>query len=716
MNQLRCYRLILTALLMSALLAPHLSLAATPPPAENTLAAVGDPVTMKARDRYGRFPLYFMPNLGQAPPEVKYYAVSGKRTFLLTRESLVLRLPAVGSTGRLNTLALAPVGLNPKAELVPVEPLPGRVNYFKGQDPKEWRTNLPTYGAVLYREAYPGIDLKVYGTGRHLEYDVVVRPGADPSRVRFRATGVQRLIVNDQGDLVFTLPGGGSITQKKPVVYQEIDGRRVPREGRFQVAAGKTGTYGFALGPYDSRYPLVIDPLVVVYSRIFGGSSDDIAFGVAVDQSGNAYLTGRTYSSDFPGTTGAYQPALKGPQDAFVAKLGPDGTLLAATYLGGTGYDEGYGIAVDSVGNVYVTGTTYSTNFPIVNAYQGTKKGDGDVFVAKLNNTLSSLLYATFLGGGTISYWAEEFGRAIAVDASGNAYVTGYTQTTDFPTKGAFQGTIGGSGDAFVAKINPNAVGAASLVYSSYLGGAQDDDGHAIAVDSSGAAYLAGSTTSSDFPTEKPYQGKLSPLGTKDAFVTKISPDGSAKVYSTYLGGTLGAEAVGIAVDGTGAAYVVGGTESTDFPRHNPIQGTFGGGYDAFITKLALVGDTLTLVYSTYLGGSDGDWATAVAVDGSGAAYILGGTESYTDFPFRNTIPGYFGGDFVTKVNPGGTAWVYATGINMNENTGFRCIAVDSAGQVTAAGRMGPNPTDVLTLKFREKAANIVGVTYLLME
>lgn len=671
-------------------------------------------------------PLSFIPNQGQASDQIQYYAVSGKCAVVLTPKGLVMRLPAAGSNRRLHALSLTPVGLNPQAELMPVEPLAGRANYFKGRDPKEWRTNLPTYGAVLYREAYPGIDLKVYGTGRQLEYDVIVKPGADPSRVRFRTTGVKRLNVNDQGDLVLSLPGGESITQKKPVVYQEIDGRRVPREGRFQLAAGKPGTYGFALGPYDSRYPLVIDPLVVVYSRILGGSSDDVARGVAVDQSGNAYLTGYTYSSapSFPVTPGAYQSALKGPQDAFVIKLGPDGAVLAATFLGGTDYDDALGIAVDSAGNVYVTGTTYSSNFPTVNAYQDHKHGDGDIFVAKLNNTLSSLLYATYLGGtGVIGFSGEEFGRAIAVDPSGMAYVTGYTQPSDFPTTtGAFQ-TIrgGGQGDAFVAKINPNAVGAASLVYSSFLGGSSEDDAHAIAVDSSGAAYVAGSTKSSDFPTEKPYQGKLSPVDTYDAFVTKILPDGLGKVYSTYLGGTAGADAVGIAVDGAGAAYVVGSTSSTDFPRQNPIQGTLGGDYDAFISKLALVGNTLTLVYSTYLGGSvggeegvGGDWATAVAVDGSGAAYILGGTAS-TDFPFRNPIPGSFGGDFVAKVNPGGTAWVYATGLMVNGNEGFRCLAVDSAGQVYAAGRMGPNPTDVLALKFKE-TSNIVGPIYFLLE
>jgi hypothetical protein len=171
---------------------------------------------------------------------------------------------------------------------------------------------------------------------------------------------------------------------------------------------------------------------------------------------------------------------------------------------------------------------------------------------------------------------------------------------------------------------------------------------------------------------------------------------------------------VGIAVDGTGAAYVVGGTESTDFPRHNPIQGTLGGPYDAFISKLALEGNTLTLVYSTYLGGSGGDWADAVAVDKSGAAYVLGGTDS-SDFPFRNPIPGYFGGSFVAKVNPGGTAWVYATGLMVNGNEDFRCIAVDGARQVYIAGRKFPQPTDVIALKLRE-AANIVGATYLLRE
>ena len=425
---------------------------------------------LRAQEMLRSRPLSFIPNQGQAPSEVKYYALSGTHAVMLTPKGVVMRLPAAGSAGRLHTLHLTPVGLNPKAELTPVDPLAGKANYFKGRDPEQWRTNLPTYGAVLYREAYPGIDLKVYGTGRQLEYDVIVRPGADPSRVRFRAAGVQRLTVNDQGDLVLSLPGGGSITQKKPVVYQEIDGRRVPREGRFQVAAGKPGTYGFALGPYDPRYPLVIDPLVAVYSVTLGGTIAPLerAKGWPWTRAATPMSRATPTPPTSPSPPAPTRPPCRGYEDAFVTKLGPDGAVLASTFLGGGSYDEGRGIALDPDGNVYVVGTTESGNFPAtVGAFDVTLNGSTDIFVAKLNNSLSALAYATYLGGS-----GSEFGEtAIALNQSREAFVTGYTASTDFPTTpGAYQTSQAGTGDAFVTRLNACGLGAGLFHLSGWNG------------------------------------------------------------------------------------------------------------------------------------------------------------------------------------------------------------------------------------------------------
>ena len=460
-------------------------------------------------------------------------------------------------------------------------------------------------------------------------------------------------------------------------------------------------------GPYDARYPLVIDPLVLVYSIILGGSTPpDRAEAVAVDTSGNAYVTGWTLSADFPTTAGAYQTSLRGYQDAFVTKVGPDGTILASTFLGGGSYEYGYGITLDSVGNVYVTGSTESGNFPATaGAYQTALKGPADAFVAKLNNNLSTLTYATYLGGT-----GGDRGTAIALNQAGEAFVTGYTNSVNFPTTaGAFQTNPPGVPNAFVTRFNADGSG---LVFSTYLGGANFDEGYAIAVDGSGHVYVAGNTLSTNFPTLKPWQAaKAGGADGGDVFVTKLLPDGSGLVFSTYLGGSAGDATYGIAADGAGAAYVVGYTGSTDFPLANPIQPALAGETDLFVSKLALTGDTLNLVYSTYLGGSGEEENSGIAVDVTGAAYV-GGQTSSGDFPLKNPIPGISGYSFLTKINPGGTAWVYSTRLP----EGARAIALDPLGrQICLAGGAVDGRASVM--KVREEAAvNIVGAIYLLLE
>ena len=342
--------------------------------------------------------------------------------------------------------------------------------------------------------------------------------------------------------------------------------------GRWQV--------GFQVAAYDATQRLIIDP-VLVYSTYLGGSLFDRGEDIAVDSSGNAYVTGRTFSTDFP-TASPFQAFNAGTStgDVFVTKLNAAGNAVVySTYLGGSDDDFGPDIAVDSSGSAYVTGRTDSTDFPTTNPFQATfgggTFGGGDAFVTKLNATGSALVYSTYLGGSGNENTISETG-GIAVDASGNAYVTGDTASTDFPTASPFQAALGGTSgfpDAFVTKLN--AAGSA-LVYSTYLGGSGTERGFDIALDASGNAYVTGDTNSTDFPTASPIQGTQA--GGDDAFVAKFNPAGSALVYSTFLGGSSTDESFGIAIDTSGNAYIAGETFSTDFPTVNPFQAAHGGG------------------------------------------------------------------------------------------------------------------------------------------
>ncbi|MDD2901980.1 MAG: SBBP repeat-containing protein [Syntrophales bacterium] len=323
-------------------------------------------------------------------------------------------------------LQLQPLGIDPAVEILAGEPLAGKVNFFRGNDPAKWRTNVPTYKSVLYREAYPGIDLKFYGAGKQLEYDLIIKPGANPKQVKFHYQGIKTLKLTKTGDLTVILPGGGKLVQKKPVIYQDINGRRVSREGKFRLLPGKR-SYGFELASYDTRFPLIIDPVVLAYSTYLGGSTFESGNGIAVDAAGNAYVVGSSQSADFP-VQNAYQVDLAGGQDAFITKFNSAGnTVSYSTYLGGTNNDYGFGIAVDSALNVYVTGETFSNNFLLTGAYQVALTGASDAFVTKLN-AAGGLFYSTYLGGGN-----GDAGKNIAVDSTGMAYVTGHTNSNNFP-------------------------------------------------------------------------------------------------------------------------------------------------------------------------------------------------------------------------------------------------------------------------------------------
>jgi len=574
-------------------------------------ATVGEQAGLSA---YQRQPLAFVANGGRLDRRVRYSARAGGASFFFTASEAVASLTK-GERGL--ALRLRFLDANPEPAIVGARPGKGRVNYLLGDDPTKWQTNLPTYGGIVYRELWPGVAMHVRGREGALKYEFRLRPGADPSRIRLAYHGQRRLALGAGGEMRIET-ALGSLRDARPVSYQMIVGRRVPVASRF--ALGNGGAYGFALGAYDPRYPVVIDP-GLVYSTYLGGSSLDWGRAIAVDGAGSAYVTGNTQSTNFPTTVGAFDASLNGGGDAFVTKLNAAGSALAySTYLGGNGVDRGLGIAVDGAGSAYVTGDTNSTDFATtVGAFDTTHNGVEDAFVTKLNAAGSALAYSTYLGGSG----GVDQGHGIAVDGAGSAYVTGFSGSANFPTTaGAFDMSANGLEDPFVTKLN--AAGSA-LAYSTYLGGSSRDEGEAIAVDGAGSAYLTGYTRSTNFPTTAgAFDTSID--GFEVAFVTKLNAAGSALAYSTYLGGVgLRGTGYGIAVDGAGSAYVTGVTDSSTFPTTpGAFDTSYNNNYDAVVTKLNAAGSALA--YSTYLGGQGTDLGYGIAVDGAGSAYVTGET------------------------------------------------------------------------------------------
>lgn len=429
---------------------------------------------------YGRLPLRFEENQGQTSDAVKYLSRGRGYALFLTPTQAVVSLRSSGggsdgSTPLILHMRFASATSHP--QITSEGLLTGTSNYFLGNDPKNWRAAIPNYSKVRFHNVAPGVDFVFYGTQRQLEYDIVVSPGADPSLIKIAYEGQNKIDVDRRGDLVFET-SNGRLVQQKPVLFQVVNGAKRMVEGRYTVTA--EGKVGFAVGKYDRLRDLVVDP-ILSYSTYLGGNGDDEANAIAVDTAGNAYVTGQTQSTNFPTTPSAFKTSYQGNTDAFVTKLNATGTAFVySTYLGGNGGDIGYGIAADSTGNAYVTGGTTSTNFPTVNPIQT----HGGIFLTKLNPAGTALIYSTYFGGTN-----SEHASAIAIDAAGDAYITGNTASIDFPTHNAFQSVLGGSFDAFVAKFNP--AGSAAL-YSTYLGGAGPESANGIAVDSVGSAYVTG--------------------------------------------------------------------------------------------------------------------------------------------------------------------------------------------------------------------------------
>lgn len=614
-------------------------------------------------DTLGNRPLAFEPNRGQVPAEVKFVARNGSTSAFLTATGATLSLPGAQKGEKL-ALRLELLGANSAAETAGINPLPGQTNYFVGNDPAKWQTAVPQYSRVKFRDIYSGIDLIYYSQRRDLEYDFLVAPGADPHTIRLAVEGARRLHLEANGDVRITT-AAGELRKHRPRIYQLVGGAERKVAGRFVLHRGSI--LSFAIGHYDRSLPLVIDPTITLeYATLLGGKGDDIAYSVATDSSGNIYTTGSTTSTDFPTTAGVIQAA-------------------------------------------NATGTQ-------------------QIFVAKLDSTLSTLLYSSYLGGS-----GSQSGQGIAVDSSGNAYIAGYTNSTNFPiTPGSLQPAFGGGtcsgapcNDAFITKLNPTGSG---LVYSTYFGGNNVDQAQAMALDTNGNVYITGFTASSNLPTTP---GVVQPGfgGGADAFLMKLNSQGTGMIYSTYLGGNNVDLGNGLAIDSNGNAYVVGDTFSTNFPTTPGVfQPAAKGGTcgtnpcdDAFVTKVNPLGTGL--IYSTYLGGSNSDFAQAVAVDAIGDAYVIGTTSS-TDFP---TVAGAFqmqygGGSsdaFVSGLDPAGRTLFASTyfggsgtefGESVSLGTGYVYIAVDSnssafppafRAQVVSVGRPhvdGPTNPDLVAL------------------
>jgi len=681
----------------------------------------------EVRTVHGRRPLAFEINDGQVDASVKFLARGRGYTLHLTATEAVLalrpprpggaregsrsrtdmrdRLDSLPATGEpapaTSTVRMRLLGASAAPRLVGLDRLPGKVNYYRGNDPARWRAGIATYARVKYERVYPGIDLVYHASGEHLEYDFVVAPGADPGAIRLAFDGAQGVELGAGGDLVVRA-ATGELRHKKPFVYQETAaGTREIIAGDY-VLDGDRGVR-FEVGRYDRTRPLVIDP-TLVYSHFLGdvapgNDSFEFGVGIAVNAEGQAHIAGAT---DYLAGT-----------DATVAKMSSSGsTVLWVTYLIGSGFDEAWGITLDASGNSYITGYTTSTNFPVTTgAYKTFLSGSVDAFVVKLNSS-GAVVYSTYVGysAGGPGETGYDYGFAIAVDGSGNAYIAGSIDAStvvtvlDFPEGLPYIGTAWNFGKMWVAKLNSTGT---ALLESVEVGpGASDTLGTGIRVDASHNVYVSGSTGSAAFPTTAGAVQTAFGGGDRDAVVVKVNAEFNALVYSTYLGGATSDFAIGLALDSSGYVYVTGYTNSAGFPSKTPIQPAPPGGLTdktVFITKLNPTGTAL--VYSTFLGGSlldlGSDFAASIgwgiAVDSSGQAHVAGFTQAY-DFPRTSgAIQSSLGGDwdgFVVKLDPTGTVLRYSTFIGGHGQDVALGIALDPSGNAYITGATSNRRSD----------------------
>lgn len=656
-----------------------------------------DPASRRTlSDAFARMPMCFEANQGQAPASAQFVSAFAGRRLLLSPTQATLKLRHAGSAGY-QDLKLSLVNADSAARIQGLDLLETRAHYFIGNNRSNWHTNIPTFARVICEKIYPGVDMIYYGNQKQLEYDFVVAPGADPDRIKLRFDGAHATAVDSEGNLIVAA-GGTEVRHNKPIAYQEVEGERSEVAVAFNLFAD--GSAGFELGDYDRSKELVIDP-VLVFSTYLGGSGDDLGKGIFVDSGGNAFVLGESRSSDFTNGTpdnsdifigkftangGAFSyaffggnkddfatglavdgngfayisgstksdnlvapnsinQALSGPSDAFVARLDPaTGGFSYFTLIGGSGDETAVSIAVDVFGSAYISGKTTSTDFPTVNGIQTSYGGgDSDAFVSKISLDGSSLIYSTYLGGSGTENIADRCG--VALDPAGNVYVTGDTQSDDFPVSNALRSTRGPALDAYVSKINPTGT---AFVYSTYFGGSEDDLGFGIAADSSGNAYITGRTRSTSFTGSSSTRPLLA---TSDAFVSKLNATGSTVGYLTFIGAANGDESGNaIAVDASGNAFVTG-SAGAGLATVKSVQSHFTGGNDVFVARLSSAG---AVNFSTYLGGSGNEAGQAISVDSAGGIYITGSTSSEDLLITEALIEKNSGGTdlFVAKIDP----------------------------------------------------------------
>ncbi len=628
-----------------------------------------------------------------------------------------------------------------------------KVCYFKGNDPSQWKTNISTYDVVSLGEVYDGIELKLKAYGNNVEKLFCVKSGANPEQIKISLSGIQTsgnppplspsvrgaggcpplagaggglgargLWVNEHGALVAETELG-AVKFTKPVAYQEINGKRVDVSVEYRIQKSELNPkstiqnlsstsirdpqleYGFKVASYDRTKDLIIDPLLA--STFLGGSVNDYGYSLALDTSGNVYVAGRTTSSNFPTTRGAYDNSQNGNSDIFVSKL--DGgltTLMASTFLGGSNDDYGYSLILDTSGNVYVAGRTASTDFPTTSGAYDTSYNGGDVFVSKLDGGLTSLLVSTFLGGS-----GDDDGRSLTLDTSGNIYVTGYTQSTNFPTtSGAYDTSFNyytsNNGnyyvDVFVSKLDG---GLTSLLASTFLGGTSisGEIGNSLALDTSGNVYVTGSTKSTDFPTtsgayDTSFNGGDSDTFGGDVFVSKLDGRLTSLLASTFLGGSSSDYGYSLALDTSGNVYVTGNTLSTNFPTMSWAYNNSHGGGDSNVFISKLDSGLTSLIESTYLGGSKDDYSYSLTLDTGGNVYVAGRTAS-TNFPTTS-------GAYDTSYN-------YDTSFSDNYNV-FVSKLDGSLTSLVASTYLGGSDSDSYSYHILDKSGNlyVIGNTH----
>ena len=673
---------------------------------------------MPSRGSFGQIPLSFEENRGQSDSRVKYLARGKGYTLFLTPDEAVLALRYLPANSKQESdpheptmpskngasqwsqanLRLSLAGANTGPHVAGLDKQQGISNYFIGNDPSQWHTQIPNYGRVLYQDVYPGVDVAYYGNQGQLETDYVLAPEADANEIKLAVDGAASLRVNESGDLLLQIDGG-EVRLKKPFAYQIVNGTRREITVAYRLLA-KNET-GFALGPYDHNQKLIIDP-ALFFSTYLGGTGQDIAHAVASDGTGDTFVTGQTTSTNFPVSAGVLQGSLgaSGTQNAFVTEYAPDGqSFVYSTYLGGDGSDSGNAIAIDGLGHAFVAGQTSSSTFPLKNPLSGQTSfpGGTSAFVSELAANGASLVFSTYLGGGSF-----DIATGIAVDSGTHIYISGGTSSSNFPTVNPFQSALKGVQNGFITKLaspNPAANPGSTIVYSSFLGGNGFDTANAIAVDAAGDAFLTGQTNSTVFPTVAPFQASLGGTGATNAFVAEVKViGGNPQVqFATYLGGSAFDQAFGIAVDASGDVYVDGITQSPDFPLQNALQ-TFDGGQDAFVTKFAPGGGSL--LFSTYFGGSNFTFANAIALDSSNNVYFTGSTFALdypTKIPLVATLGTFAGDAVITELATDGSAILFSSYLGGSDNvpgSGFPTdtgngIAVDPSGNIYLVGATG---------------------------